>query len=85
MTIDVNDSKHIIADENKKFVRKSDGVNYGHEVYLGYTYYIGGKLLEEPHLEVPEDFDEVDMTPEEIEEYNKMIEEISKHEQANEN
>ena len=60
MTVDKNNSKHIIADEGKVFKRKSDGFIYGEEIYLGYTYYIGGKKLEEPHLEVVEDFEEID-------------------------
>lgn len=80
MTIDSNNPSHIIADEGKKIVRKSDGLDYGKEVYLGYTYYIGGVKLNEPHLEVVEDMQEVDMTPEEIEAENNMKEEIENHE-----
>ena len=85
MTIDPNDSKHIIADEGKKFIRKEDGLDYGTEIFLGYTYYINGVRIDPPKEEQIEDFDEVDMTPEEIEEYNKMKEEINSNEQANEN
>ena len=65
MTVDKNNSKHIIADEGKIFQRKSDGFIYGKEIYLGYTYYIGGKKLDEPHLEVVEDFEEIDAPQEE--------------------
>ena len=65
MTVDKNNSKHIIADEGKVFKRKSDGFIYGEEIYLGYTYYIGGKKLDEPHLEVVEDFEEIDESQEE--------------------
>lgn len=65
MTVDKNNSKHIIADEGKVFKRKSDGFIYGNEIYLGYTYYIGGKKLDEPHLEVVEDFEEMDAPQEE--------------------
>lgn len=65
MTVDKNNSKHIIADEGKVFKRKSDGFIYGEEIYLGYTYYIGGKKLDEPHLEVVEDFEEIDAPQEE--------------------
>lgn len=65
MTVDKNNSKHIIADEGKVFKRKSDGFIYGKEIYLGYTYYIGGKKLDEPHLEVVEDFEEIDAPQEE--------------------
>ena len=65
MTVDKNNSKHIIADEGKVFKRISDGFIYGEEIYLGYTYYIGGKKLDEPHLEVVEDFEEIDAPQEE--------------------
>lgn len=65
MTVDKNNSNHIIADEGKVFKRKSDGFIYGKEIYLGYTYYIGGKKLDEPHLEVVEDFEEIDAPQEE--------------------
>lgn len=65
MTVDKNNSKHIIADEGKVFQRKSDGFIFGNEIYLGYTYYIGGKKLDEPHLEVIEDFEEIDAPQEE--------------------
>lgn len=50
----------ITAEEGKVFRRKSDGFIYGNEIYLGYTYYLGGKKLDEPHLEVPDDFEEID-------------------------
>lgn len=43
MTVDKNNSKHIIADEGKVFQRKSDRFIYGKEIYLGYTYYIWWK------------------------------------------
>lgn len=65
MTVDKNNSNHIIADEGKVFKRKSDGFIFGNEIYLGYTYYIGGKKLDEPHLEVVEDFEEIDAPKEE--------------------
>ena len=60
MTVDKNNSKHIIADEGKVFKRKSDGFIFGNEIYLGYTYYLNGKKLPEPKLEVIEDFEEVE-------------------------
>lgn len=60
MKIDSKNESHIIAEDGKVFRRKSDGFIYGNEIYLGYTYYIDGKLLDEPHLEVPEDFEEID-------------------------
>lgn len=60
MTVDKNNSKHIIADEGKVFKRISDGFIFGNEIYLGYTYYLNGKKLTEPKLEVIEDFEEVE-------------------------
>lgn len=64
MKIDTNNEKHIIADEGKMFRRIVSQEDYGTEIYLGYTYYIGGVLQEPPHLDVPEDFEEIDI-PEE--------------------
>lgn len=60
MTVDKNNSNHIIADEGKVFKRISDGFIFGNEIYLGYTYYINGEKLTEPKLEVIEDFEEVE-------------------------
>ena len=65
MTIDINDNRHIIADEGKTFRRISDGFEMGEEIYLGKTWYIGGKLLPEPIEEKPEDFEEIDIQTEE--------------------
>lgn len=53
------DSNHITTEKGKVFRRKADGLIYGNEIWLGYTYYIGGARLNEPHLEVPEDFEEI--------------------------
>lgn len=50
----------IVADEGKVFRRISDGTLYGNEISLGYSYYINGVKLAEPHLDVPEDFEQVD-------------------------
>lgn len=58
MTLKENNT--LVADEGKALRRISDGIIFGKEMRLGYTYYINGNLLEEPHLEVPEDFDEID-------------------------
>jgi hypothetical protein len=66
--MDIHDN-HIIADNGKVFRRIADGTIYGREIYLGYSYYINGVKLDEPHLDVPEDFEEIDdtseLTPEE--------------------
>ena len=50
----------IKAQEGKVFRRISDGFIFGKEINLGYTYYIGGQKLEEPLLELPEHFEEID-------------------------
>ena len=51
---------HITAEEGKVFKRISDGFIYGNEIHLGYTYYLGGEILETPLLELPEHFEEVE-------------------------
>ena len=68
MTQDKTNAIHYIADEGKLFRRISDGVVFGSEIYLGYTYYIGGKKLSEPKLEVIEDFEEIEDENKEIKE-----------------
>lgn len=60
MTTDPNNPKHIIADEGKQFRRIVSQEEYGKEIYLGYSHYIGGILQNPPHLDVPEDFEEID-------------------------
>lgn len=50
----------IKASEGKVFRRISDGFIFGKEIHLGYTHYLGGKKLEEPLLELPEHFEEID-------------------------
>lgn len=51
---------HITADEGKVFRRIATGKVFGKDIYLGYSYYIGGALQDPPHLDVPEDFEEID-------------------------
>ena len=58
----------IKADEGKIFRRISDGTLYGKEISLGYTYYLNGEKLEEPLLELPEHFEEIDEPVEEVNE-----------------
>lgn len=60
MTQDTSNAIHYIADEGKVFKRISDGLVFGSEIYLGYTYYIGGVKLSEPKLEVIENFEEIE-------------------------
>lgn len=45
----------------KKLVRKSDGMNFGSEITLGYTHYIGGKKLDEPLWELEEHYERVEI------------------------
>lgn len=61
MKTDESNTRHIIADKGKIFHRKSDGHLFGEEIFLGYTWYLGGEKLEEPLLELPEHFEEIDM------------------------
>lgn len=65
MKIDELNNKHITAEEGKVFRRISDGQLFGSEIYLGYTYYLGGEMLAEPLLELPEHFEEIDDPAEE--------------------
>lgn len=66
MKIDNSNSNHLLADIGKVLQRISDNQIFGSEIYLGYTYYLGGKKLNEPLLELPEHFREID-APEEYE------------------
>ena len=50
----------LTADEGKVFRRKADKMVYGDKVVLGYTHYIGGEKLKEPHLDTAEDFEETE-------------------------
>lgn len=58
----------IRASEGKVFRRISDGFVFGKEINLGYAYYIGGEKLDDPLLELPEHFEEID---EPVREVNK--------------
>ena len=50
----------ITAQKGKVFRRIADGTIYGKEISLGYSYYIGGVKLDTLHLDIPEDFEEID-------------------------
>ena len=54
------ENRIITASEGKVFRRISDGLIFGKEINLGYTHYLGGEKLEEPLLELPEHFEEID-------------------------
>lgn len=71
-------TKVLTADEGKVLRRKEDQMVYGTEISLGYSYYIGGKKLDEPHLDVPSDFEEIDNPYAEIPETLKEAKEIMK-------
>lgn len=60
MRTDENNSSHIMAEDGKVLQRMSDGAVVGREIWLGYTYYLGGEKLDEPLLELPEHFREID-------------------------
>lgn len=67
----------MIADEGKTFIRIVSGEDYGSEIYLGHSYYIGGIKQDPPHKDVPEDFEEVDIPEEEnLEETEDEIDEL---------
>lgn len=51
----------LVADEGKILRRISDGLIAGTEIWLGYTYYLSGRKLVEPLLELPEHYEEIDM------------------------
>lgn len=61
----IKDVTVLIADEGKIIRRKNTEDTFGDELWLGYSYYINGKKLSEPHLDVPEDFEEIDAPVEE--------------------
>lgn len=54
------EGKHIIAAEGKVLRRKGTEDIFGGEIWLGYSHYINGQKLPVPHLDVPEDFEEID-------------------------
>ena len=61
------ENRIIKAQEGKVFRRISDGFIMGKEIHLGYTYYINGKKLSKPLLELPEHFEEIDEPVMEVE------------------
>ena len=61
----------ITAEEGKVLQRIPDERIFGKEIYLGYTYYLGGELLNEPLYELPEHYQEIDET--EIDDTNNIL------------
>lgn len=58
----IKDITVLVAEEGKTLRRISDGQEFGSEVWLGFTYYIGGVKLPEPLLEKPEHYEEIQTT-----------------------
>ena len=54
------EGNHIIAAEGKVFRRKGTDDVFSNDMYLGYSYYINGIRQNPPHLDAPEDFEEID-------------------------
>ncbi len=63
---------HLMAESGMVLRRKGTDDIYGSDIYLGYSYFISGIKQDPPHLDVPEDFEEIpepeDMIPLEGEE-----------------
>lgn len=66
----------ITASDGKVLRRKSDLTIYGKTVYLGYNYYESGQLLNELHLDTPEDFEEIDEPQDEFNVPEETTEEL---------
>lgn len=64
----IKDITVITADEGMVFRRIGADEILGDEIYLGYSHYINGVKLDEPHLDLPEDFEEIDIPDEWLEE-----------------
>ena len=60
-------NNHMIADEGKVFRRIATGEDFGTEIFLGYSHYVGGVFQDPPHKDEADEFEEVD-APEEDEE-----------------
>lgn len=52
-------SNTIYAEEGKVFRRIADGMIYDNEITLGFTYFINGVRLAEPHHDTAEDFEQI--------------------------
>lgn len=62
----ISDYVTLIADNGKWLRRKSSGEVFGEEIALGYSHYIGGEHLDNPHEDIMEDFEEFDAPTDEI-------------------
>lgn len=61
----ISDHTVIIPDDGMVLRRKSDGMTFNGELWLGYTYYLNGVKLDEPLLELPEHYEEIQEPEEE--------------------
>ena len=59
------EGNHLIADEGKTLRRIESGEEFGNELWLGYSHYIGGVKQDPPHLDVASDFEEIDVPSDE--------------------
>lgn len=50
----------------KTLRRKSDGMDFGNEITLGFTHYIGGVRLDSPVWELPEHYERVEIPKEQM-------------------
>lgn len=58
--------KTIYAGLGKTLKRLSDGMDFGSEITLGYTHYIGGQKLDEPLWELEEHYERVTIPNEDL-------------------
>lgn len=63
----IKDVTVLVADNGKVLRRIASNEIVGTELWLGYSYYIGGVLQDPPHLDTQADFDEIDAPEEEVE------------------
>ena len=70
----IRDLTVIIAEEGKVFRRIGTNDIFGDEIVLGKSHYINGIKLQEPHIDIPEDFEEIDAPVEETEEQEEIYE-----------
>ena len=56
----IKDINVLIADGGKVLRRIGTDEIFGQEAWLGYSYYINGVKQNPPHLDVQEDFEEID-------------------------
>lgn len=68
----IKDVTVITPDDGCILRRKSDNAEFYGEVWLGYTYYLGGVKLSEPLLELPDHYEDIPIPEEESVDYNPI-------------